>query len=553
MDSYHIKNNKNSNFLKGKKITILPRMGREHENLRELNPNENSEMQKYFSENFCKNNIQKIPGNRRTLSNLNFKPDLLKLNSINLNIPSQILKDKNGKINNFSLFGNNNNSNSNNILSTKSYNSNKIYGGPFSSNSKEENDIEKNDKVENLLFHDLEAKNSMDLQSTNYKTGFNFTANSSNTKNSFGFKSNLYETKSDNFMRSSIRTFKNSTFNNTNNSMNSMQGKFNTVYNQNILIKPNFNLSKHIPSNSYSKIVKTVKIENNKNKNSFNSSASGKNLNSSTDNFTRKNLGSKSILPITKFNTNSTSKLFSNFINENKIKISNFEQNEKDLDTSSSVNSLYPNDNNIEEENKKNSKNLLKGNQLNFFSTQIGNFGDFKNKKRIFPHLLQGCKSIENESSDIKGNLAGAVKGLNDSINNGKSKKKIKDKEFDLEFNNNDVFLYGANGQGYYMNNQKVFKESDILKKLESVNIHKNREFFVKRFDLENRVEEAIGNGLSKDTEKKFKKIEDWLKITEEMKIRAMKNIEMHQMKNNIDEDEEEEEIKRYSDDENEN
>ena len=237
-------------------------MGKLHENFRELNPNENSEMQKYFSENFCKNKIQKNPGNRRTISTLNFKADLLKLNSINLNIPSQILKDKKGKINNFSLFGNNNNnSNSNNILSTKSYNSNKIYGGPFSSNSKEENDIEKNDKVENLLYHDLEAKNSMDLQSTNYKTGFNFTANSNKTKNSFGFKSNLIDTKSDNFMRSSMKTFKNSTFNNTNNSMNSMQGNFNSVYNQNIFINQNFSLSNHNPSNSFSKIAKNVKIE----------------------------------------------------------------------------------------------------------------------------------------------------------------------------------------------------------------------------------------------------------------------------------------------------
>ena len=85
------------------------------------------------------------------------------------------------------------------------------------------------------------------------------------------------------------------------------------------------------------------------------------------------------------------------------------------------------------------------------------------------------------------------------------------------------------------------------------MNIHKNREFFVKRFNLENRVIQEIGNGLNKDTEKKFKKIEDWLKITEEMKIRAIKNIELHQMKNNIDKDDEEEEVKCYSDEEDEN
>lgn len=206
---------------------------------------------------------------------------------------------------------------------------------------------------------------------------------------------------------------------------------------------------------------------------------------------------------------------------------------------SNSIRSLSNNINN----NKNNTKNSLnnsnnKSNNNNtnfdFFSTQVF---DFKSsaaaRKRLLPHLIQGFKSIENQMTDIKSNLSKAIKDLDGSIENGEKHKSKNNREFASETENtNDVFLYGNNGEGYYMSNQKIMKEASILKSMKSENIFKHKRFFRTRFNLDDTSKETfIENGLSRGTETKFKKIEEYLDETEDMKKRAIKHIELHQMK----------------------
>ena len=168
-----------------------------------------------------------------------------------------------------------------------------------------------------------------------------------------------------------------------------------------------------------------------------------------------------------------------------------------------------------------------------FFSAQLLNFSNTTAKKRLLPHLIKGFKSIESDMTDIKTNLSKAIKQMDDSIEHCEKHKSKHNREFaDETENTNDVFLYGNNGQGYYMSNQKIMVEASILNRMKCENIFKHKRFFSQRFNLKsNDQETVIGNGLSFGTEKKFKKIEEYLDETEEMKKRAIKHIKNHQMK----------------------
>jgi len=177
--------------------------------------------------------------------------------------------------------------------------------------------------------------------------------------------------------------------------------------------------------------------------------------------------------------------------------------------------------------------NMLNTN-VDFFSTQLFDFKSSAAKKRLLPHLIQGFKTIESQMTNIKTSLSKAIKDLDDSIDKGEKRKNNNNgNEFAGEnVNANDVFIYGNNGEGYYMSNQKIMKEATILNSMKSENIFKHKKFFCKRFDLIDRDKETfIENGLSRGTEKKFKIIEEYLDQTEDMKKRAIKHIEMHQMK----------------------
>ncbi len=108
-------------------------------------------------------------------------------------------------------------------------------------------------------------------------------------------------------------------------------------------------------------------------------------------------------------------------------------------------------------------------------------------------------------------------------------------KEFDFSVDLNDVFLYGKNGEGYYMNNQKVFKEAQILNKIPCENILKHKKFLSERFELktikEIKLSNIISDGLSKYAHQNFKKVNDYLKDTEYLKVTNLKEIDKFKLK----------------------
>lgn len=197
-----------------------------------------------------------------------------------------------------------------------------------------------------------------------------------------------------------------------------------------------------------------------------------------------------------------------------------------------SYNKTFHFNNSVISNNKNINKNGVKEDL--FFSTQIFNLKGMKRKK-LLPHLLKGFKSIENEMSEINENISKAVKDLDESIEKGEKYKNKYVKEFSFD-NSSDVFMYENNGEGYYMLNQKVFSESKMLKNMTCENIHKHQKFLRERFNLEQKDEDHIFDGLAKQTQHKFKQVIDYLNNTEDLKKRALKNLETHQQKKRIDE-----------------
>jgi len=177
---------------------------------------------------------------------------------------------------------------------------------------------------------------------------------------------------------------------------------------------------------------------------------------------------------------------------------------------------------------------------MNFYNS-ILKINSIKNSKpqetvrEAIPHLIGGIENIANESSDINNDLQKTIKKRSEELQKSPMKSKKYEKEFDLELNLNDVFLYGNNGEGYYMNNEKVFKDAKILNKTPCENILKHRKFFSDRFDLKSleklRAEKIISDGLSTYSRENFIKITDFLKETEELKKKNLKEIKKFKTK----------------------
>jgi len=185
-------------------------------------------------------------------------------------------------------------------------------------------------------------------------------------------------------------------------------------------------------------------------------------------------------------------------------------------------------------------KNNFRYSSTDFFDTQVLDFKTLDSKKTLLPHLIKNFNSIESEVTEIKVNLSKTIKGVQTNIDNLDINKNKYQKEIKLNNQNeNDmnVFLYGVNGEGYYMSNRKIMKEAEMLKRIKSENILKHKKFFKNRFGLkDNEVKiEIIENGLNNETENKFKQVVDYLYDTEEMKKRAIINIDNLIMKNKME------------------
>lgn len=235
-----------------------------------------------------------------------------------------------------------------------------------------------------------------------------------------------------------------------------------------------------------------------------------------------------SAIKIKKRQTKQSSSMFiKNLENSNKKENANF--NKTFLSTSSSGIEYQP--------HLLHKINLLRHSQNDFFTTQTHVFKN-KNKNnsternRIFlPSLMSGVNDIEKEMTDINVNLSQAVKEINKQI--GSKKEDKYEKEFTVENRiNDDVFLYGKNGTGYYTSKKIKMNDTEILKKIDCENLLKHQKFFNKRFDLEQKKKVESKQVFGRNTENNFRKVLNYLKDTEELKLRAIKTIENHQLKN---------------------
>ena len=145
---------------------------------------------------------------------------------------------------------------------------------------------------------------------------------------------------------------------------------------------------------------------------------------------------------------------------------------------------------------------------------------------------MSGFKDIEREMTDINVNLTESVGLINDDIQKYRKKDKyVKEFNFDVK-NENDVFLYGKNGEGYYMSNSKVINESELIKGIKSENVFKHRVFFNNRYNFGKKEENVeVFNSLNKQTEDNFNKVNEYLTEIEEIKLRSIKKIEAYQYK----------------------
>lgn len=152
--------------------------------------------------------------------------------------------------------------------------------------------------------------------------------------------------------------------------------------------------------------------------------------------------------------------------------------------------------------------------------------------KEAFPQLIDNILSLQKESKGIRKEMKKTVEKGNKEL--AKSPLKLNNQKyvkenFDFELNLNDVFLYGANGEGYYMNNEKVFKEGKILKKIPSENILKHKKFFSQRFELKKpkkpEYPSGADDGLSLLAVQNFKKVSEFLDETENLKKKSINDI----------------------------
>jgi len=422
----------------------------------------------------------------------------------------------------------------------------------------------KDEKNDTFLLHNQTNKNTLvignnsnnDLQSTLYKSGFNSTMNlnfdSSNNVTSSLFRTsqiNLAESNKVNLVKNlHISNINESLINSTDSNLNSNRsnpkkkisnGKKNSFNDNKISIIENISEINSGIQNKYIGIVNKpiLQIINQENISESSSSNSQSNLNKiSQINFNKSDLMgfNKAYMTEKSNNYRNLSNNNNNFYGTNPKESSNFTNasNPNCFNKTFHSNSLGSKKN-FFFNSTSNLNNYDNNSNSDFFSTQIFDFKTNQGRKRALPHLMKGFASIENIMTDIKSNFKVALKELDDGIDNSEKHKNKYVKEFDVDSENtNDVFLYGDNGEGYYMSNQKVMKESELLKNMKSENIFKHKKFFRHRFDLETKgLEQIIENGLNRGTESRFKRVEDYLKETEEMKKRAIKHIEQHQFK----------------------
>jgi hypothetical protein len=217
----------------------------------------------------------------------------------------------------------------------------------------------------------------------------------------------------------------------------------------------------------------------------------------------------------------------SNNLDFKKSSSNNFNFNKTFLSTSSSGLDYNPN-------LKKFSLMRIDNQNGDFFKTQFLDKKSSLLEKRstFFSTLMSGFKDIERETTDINVNLTESVGLINDDIQKYRKKDKyVKEFNFDVK-NENDVFLYGKNGEGYYMSNSKVINESELIKGIKSENVFKHRVFFNNRYNFGKKEENVeVFNSLNKQTEDNFNKVNEYLTEIEEIKLRSIKNIEAYQYK----------------------
>lgn len=186
--------------------------------------------------------------------------------------------------------------------------------------------------------------------------------------------------------------------------------------------------------------------------------------------------------------------------------------------------------------------------ESNVLSNSTTNFKNNFNKSLKFspnnlPKILEECIGLEKETQQINDEINKISDNIDNVIDSSVPNKQKKFKEeINFNLNLNDVFLYGNNGEGYYMSNLNVFKEADILKRLQSEHLLRHKKFFFQRFDLNNKGDAKSPETFSENdilrsqTLVNFKKIADFLKETEELKKKNINEINNFQAKNHIHE-----------------